>query len=369
MNGPYFYNPSSNSIGQKNRWIFRFLAVIFFVETLCLLTLFCYFIKFVTMKSLCVIVCGLMLIGLASAQSWSISNPRLATILMGVSCTDINTCWISGDGNSGNTIMYTSNAAVDWYAQNVGFDAIFMFCTAMGNATSGVSTGLGLSLAEGSAYTTDGKNWTEATTKNLFGAFQDCGALSTTNYYKIGQWSVATDLNGDGVMFSTNGGVSYLGKDWGQATDARYGSFINTTTGYIAGGMWPESSSANAFLAAQGNVQRRVSQRYALVDGKLVEIPHEALFGKVHRRGGYVSKAAPPPTNYVGVIAKTTDGGNTWKVVASNNATLSWYYNGINCVDANNCWAVAEGQNSTNGLPCAYIFHTCKSFISLIPIT
>lgn len=53
---------------------------------------------------------------------------------------------------------------------------------------------------------------------------------------------------------------------------------------------------------------------------------------------------------FIGVIAKTSDAGETWTVQFNDTGRL--YFNGIYAVDDSNVWAVSEGDEG------AWVWHT-----------
>eukprot|EP01105_Mastigella_eilhardi_P007971 TRINITY_DN1973_c0_g1_i1.p1 TRINITY_DN1973_c0_g1~~TRINITY_DN1973_c0_g1_i1.p1 ORF type:complete len:338 (-),score=79.29 TRINITY_DN1973_c0_g1_i1:78-1091(-) len=212
------------------------------------------------------------------------------------------------------------------------------------NELDGLAAGLGmLDEMVGSCYTADGgSTWQTTDDYNLVSDYQDVEAVWTNTQTLImcGGW---TDLvfpkSGTGVAISQNAGRDFIYRDWGMDTLARYTWFPNVNVGFIAGGEWPEDNYTNAVGF------RRASQRIVVDRSRAA-----ALF------------AAPPEAGiegYRGVIAKSIDGGATWKAVFDESSGL--YFNGITCADMKSCWAVAEGVNASTGLPGAWVYHTADA--------
>jgi hypothetical protein len=129
--------------------------------------------------------------------------------------------------------------------------------------------------------------------------------------------------------------TSALGKLWECADigvnatlfPVRYGSMPTKDTWYVTSGMWPEDSSDSHF--------RSISQKIRL----------DKRAGKLD-----FSKRIQPRLNtsddpdYTALISKTTDGGASWTIVFQN--TTDYYFNDIDCISANHCVAVAEGETT-----------------------
>jgi photosystem II stability/assembly factor-like uncharacterized protein len=208
--------------------------------------------------------------------------------------------------------------------------------------TAGYTSGLGIGKIVGSAFTTNGINWTETTTKHLDQAFQSVGHITSTEVWQVGTWSnvkKAGITNGDGVMLSQNSGDTFTGYDWNQESLARYGSFIDNSNGWIAGGQFPESNDTKIHL----------SQHLSLTEDGLLEI-HE------------VKRPGPMALNntFAAVIASTTNGGQSWTTLYKNEGTETdgFYFNGLTFISATQGWVSGEGFNSTTGESYAFIWAT-----------
>lgn len=117
-------------------------------------------------------------------------------------------------------------------------------------------------------------------------------------------------------------------------TQVRYGSFPSNNTWFISGGSWPTSSKRGP------NTPHQFSSRVELVNDS-----NGALSFKLKE-----DQVMGSAENYEGVIQKTVDGGKTFQTVFNETGRL--YFNGIDCIDDNNCWVVGEGPDS------AWIFKT-----------
>jgi len=192
-----------------------------------------------------------------------------------------------------------------------------------------------LVLVSGASFTNDGEVF-QSTPEPLFvSASQSATAVDANTYYMVGFWQrTILDDPHDGVMASFDGGRSQKYFDWGVETQARYGAFPSNSTWFISGGTWPAEKSRAAV-----NGVYQLSPRITLRSGSVEIDTNPSAMGSAE--------------GYLGVIARTTDGGNSWRVVY--NDTNRFYFNGISCANTQQCWAVAEGPdgawilNSNNG--------------------
>jgi len=276
--------------------------------------------------------------GIEGQGKWSVVGNHLATILMGVSFTSDTTGWVAGAANgAGPVILYTSNGGSSWVNQNHASDALAFMSLDMYSSTVGLASGLGVGKLIGSAYTTNGKNWSESTNKHLDQEIQSVGFTSATDAWQVGTWGKVGDLKGDGVLMSSDGGNTFKPHDWDQISYARYGSFVDSETGFVAGGQFPSNNDS----------QRHLTQHLS-IDGGILDVH------PVKHHEGAVNDT------YAAVIAYTKTGGKTWSELYSNKGTAKtgFYFNGINFVSATQGWVVGEGINATNDTPYSFIWGT-----------
>jgi len=206
------------------------------------------------------------------------------------------------------------------------------------DADNGYASGLGLLKITGSVFTTDaGQDWTISASKHLSSVFQSVGHTSATDVWQVGTWSELSNLHGNGVQFSSDGGDTFTGFDWNQGNiTARYDSFLDDQTGWISGGEFP--SSDNDAVDASFH---HFNQHLAIANGRsMFKSPSNSQ--KKSKEEGY----------YAATLASTTDGGNTWTTLFNNTGTKreGFYFNGISFINTTHGWVVGEGsyQNQTS---------------------
>jgi len=291
----------------------------------------------------------------ASGGGWSVVAPRLATILLDISCPAHNLCYTSGAENGlGAVILMSSNGGVNWTNQNTdALDSFSFLSLDMYNSDYGFTAGLSLGgKMKGSLYTTNGQIWNESTTKHLVAAFTDVGQISTTEMYQVGQWDNLKSGPGDGIQISTNGGVSFNSFNWNQTYDSRYGSFVTPLIGWVSGGDFPTASNSSDDI-------KHLTQH--------VSINRRTGAYDVHPAYATLSDYSPPPNNTFGaVIAQTTDGGNTWTTLYHRKGgdKYGFYFNQIQFVNVSLGWVIGEGVNHTTGNAYSFIWQTTNGGIS-----
>eukprot|EP01105_Mastigella_eilhardi_P020541 TRINITY_DN48_c3_g1_i1.p1 TRINITY_DN48_c3_g1~~TRINITY_DN48_c3_g1_i1.p1 ORF type:complete len:419 (+),score=113.79 TRINITY_DN48_c3_g1_i1:180-1259(+) len=217
-------------------------------------------------------------------------------------------------------------------------NALMMYmCMAFTDTQKGVTAGLGADrFGASSAYTTDsGQSWTLTDDRNLMADYQDCEPVPNTPEMIVmpGFWEDIIGKSGAGVAISHNSGRDFAHHDWHVDTEPRYAAFGSSSVGWISGGTWPDTEE-------EAQLTRMFNRHVGFVKNAEGFLEHR-----------FVQQPAAGVEGFVGVIAKTTDGGNTW-TVQLNDTTTGIYFNGISAVDPQNVWAVAEGDAG------AYIYHT-----------
>merc|ERR1712151_9482 len=88
----------------------------------------------------------------------------------------------------------------------------------------------------------------------------------------------------------------------------------------------------------------KLNKNIRIVDGKKMVFAPEVLGDD------------PPATDYSAELWKSTDGGETWTNLLTDEG--NFYFNDIHCIDETHCVVVAEGFGETGGEPGARIFRT-----------
>lgn len=150
-------------------------------------------------------------------------------------------------------------------------------------------------------------------------------------------------MNGrEGVAISSTDGILFTGKwfakDFHPEAPARYGSFPSSDVWYVTGGSWPSTDEV-------------VEGTYHDISAKL---RYHADKGKFEQREQ--TRKDDVNSTYTALIAKTTDGGNTW--VEQFYDEGNYYFNGIDCISEDVCMAVAEGFVKDGGQGGARVFKT-----------
>jgi len=189
-----------------------------------------------------------------------------------------------------------------------------------------------------SSYTENGEEFMTTPDMNFVFGSQSGIATDPQHFYMASFWqeTIRDDYH-DGVVSSSDGGKTMNYFDWGMGTQARYGSYPSNDTWFISGGTWSAAKRFRHFPQGGYNLTPRVKIH---LDRKM-----HASF-EINIDPNVMGNAE----GYLGVLGRTTNGGSTFEVVF--NDTNRFYFNGIDCPDVLNCWAVAEGPEG------AWIFAT-----------
>jgi len=119
----------------------------------------------------------------------------------------------------------------------------------------------------------------------------------------------------------------------------------------LTGGSWPDESeeTPNPFA-----IPKKLSKHLVFTGKNVERLPNKPYDP---------ARGVPIPPGYVGIIAKATNEASKWTTLV-NLTNEGLYFNQISCTDQNNCWAVCEGNNVTNGLTAAWIFATTNGWQS-----
>jgi len=286
-------------------------------------------------------------LALATAE-WVVVDSNYETIAMSLSFQSDTTGWVGGGSASLQPLLlHTTNSGQNFTNSGLSDanNGAFLSIDVTSDGQTGVAGGLGFFGLPCGAYMNDGSTWSKTHQgADLICASQDAQAIDSQNLIIVGSWFELTDPNGDGLQVSTDGGQSWKSHNWNQGTIARYASFVSASTGFVTGGIWPEASS---FSFSVRPFPHRFS-RHLRTDG--------VSFSMAPR-----NEQLDDPTGYVGVIAMTTDGGQSFQTM-QNLTGEGLYFNEISCVDEKNCWAAAEGTNKTTLQTEAWVYHTADGW-------
>ena len=271
----------------------------------------------------------LLLASSAALAGWEAAEPNLGTIVMGIDMKDAqNGLAVGGNNGSGPVIWRTLDGGDTWRVANTDMLTMSYLDISMSDGDFGVTGGMGAFWMWGGSTRTDdgGRTWQKSGGPQFVAVYQDVEAIDDTHAALVGSWGSVRQYY-DGVNYTSDGGRTWTGGDWGIDDYPRYVSFANPNVGYVSGGHWP-SDSARSMSPWEG---RAISQHMRLP--MTFDDP--------------VAKAES--TGYRGVVAKTTDSGRTWELILDMDGL---YFNGIHFIDEMNGWVVGEGEDT------AKILHT-----------
>lgn len=266
---------------------------------------------------------------------WQVITNNFMDICIGVAGLEDGTLYVAGGKNGvGAQIMRSSDTGLNWEALPIGFEMFFMDIDVT-EARNGISSGLGMfHVMSGLEFTTDGDAFASTTDTFLATAFQNVEAgLNSSSLYAVGLWQQGlTDLAYNGVISSSDNGATLNYHGWGSDIQARYGSFPSDQVWYVTGGYWPYESVKNA---------KGIEKRFD-ANGFMFSERVRLSVGKGRSQQKIVERTErTAESGYYGVISKTEDGGQTFKVVFE---TEAFYFNGISCASETHCVAVGEGD-------------------------
>jgi photosystem II stability/assembly factor-like uncharacterized protein len=277
-------------------------------------------------------------------QSWSVQKPDLATILIGVSFVSPAEGFLAGDANGlGPVVLKTTDGGNNYRPCNHSTYAAMFLAIAMGNATNGVVTGIGIGKNfHGIEYTTDGAFFNATESTELFDESQNVEPIKGVS----GGFGITGQFNeANGVAISTDQGVTWKNYNSSAETLTRYGSFPSANVWYLSAGAWPEYDEQLDEL--QDN-EKMLTQRIKIGQGKGMQyVPR--------KQRSTSSRHLLQTPDYWAEITKTTDGGKTWTTVYHD--VGNFYFNAIDCPDVNNCYAVGESESDSLS-PGVRILHT-----------
>ncbi|KAJ9468047.1 hypothetical protein DIPPA_34527 [Diplonema papillatum] len=270
-----------------------------------------------------------------------------AELMFGISCAAPMTCYIAGgDSNTGFGVYKTTDAKLTQVSRvpiTAREPPLLLMSVGTRDEKHAVTAGLEIGVG-GTYYTKNGA---------YFNSSIEVGAVVTQAVYStsFGYAFVGSVVGSHGVSVSRDDGLTFSGKwlprDFAPEAPPRYGAFPSEKVWYVTGGMWPNTTQASQ------------------AGGKVVALNSRLSFdgrsGAVTRRWASAANnqaaAAPNSTQYAGMIAKTTDGGETWTKVFS--TAGKFYFNGISCATESLCIAVGEGfADDGSTAPGAHVMRT-----------
>eukprot|EP00732_Lithocolla_globosa_P005126 Lithocolla_globosa_v1_NODE_5094_length_1306_cov_657.287770.p1 type:complete len:374 gc:universal NODE_5094_length_1306_cov_657.287770:1261-140(-) len=273
------------------------------------------------------------------AAEWEVASNYLMTIALGVGVSGPDEVYVAGSQDGvGGLVLHSTDGALTWNSQPHSGQLLYMDTDMARDSTMGVAGGIGIGgISAGASFTNDGQIWQAIPDNNFLFTSQNVVGADNSTFYCVGayQHTILDDYH-EGVMMSSDSGRSMQYFDANASTWARYGSFPSENVWYISAGQWPSVS----------NTQRRsLHEQGKFAFSENIEINIETGFASILER-------KDNKNGYSMAIAKTTDGGQTFRNVVEELGTAASYPNGISCPTINDCWFVSEGSNS------AFIHHT-----------
>ena len=274
------------------------------------------------------LLCLILFASANASPTWSGTGVR-GPLFLGIAAPDDNTIYVTGEG------IYTSvDGGQTWKDYALPAEDLISMAVAFNDTTSGIATGLSF-VYTANCYTSDGQTYVQADdSKYQFDANQDAKVIGSSSFGVTGQMGKTL-----GVGYSENG-MDYNYFDWQYSDNTvlpRYTAFPSSTTWYVAGGTWPATPSA-MFVRNDG-VFRSDEVKSITQNIHIVKKTKEVLFQSPLTRGQSYTN---DNDTFVAVIQKTTDGGKTFTTVFED--TGRFYFNEIDCLDENTCFAAAEGD-------------------------
>lgn len=244
-----------------------------------------------------------------------------ASVAMGVAATDSFAIIAGGDSGSGSAIWRSTDNGKTWGTANLDAKPLMLMAAAAsdrGAIAAGMfsvvhSTDAGVSFTKSGGLGAEGPCQSAAAVKGETGGFGITGEAILFN----------------GVGMSTDNGATFnIEKIWGEngTYAARYGAFPTSDTWYVSAGSWPSNNKNDDLMHGEMSITQRIAV-------------HTTERTMRFRNPSKSDEAS----GYVAGLAKTTDGGKSWELVFSKMG--EFYFNDIDCWDANNCAVVGEADS------------------------
>ena len=289
------------------------------------------------MKTLLAIVSLLVLTcGAAWGGTWELQTTFNGDVMLGVEFINSKVGWVAGGSNiyGGPCVYQTLNGGNSWNIQTYEMFTFFYLDIDMADSEVGYAGGLAafMIMGPGAQTKNGGQTWEMLSLlPGLAQAWQDTYTLDRNHVWLTGLW---TQLFREhyGVARSTNGGTTWNKLDWGIADAwARYSYFIDANEGWITGGVFPVEEEMRSFY------HRFEKDPFA----QPLPPGFPGIYDNDYRQ------------DYRGVIAHTTNGGESWELQFD---THQIYMNELWFFDELEGWAVGEAW--PNDQPVGVILHT-----------
>ena len=262
----------------------------------------------------------LLPLGVAAGNVWQESSLGHYTNLMGVYASKPNEAHYSlVDQRAGSGVFVTQDYAVTGELFGPA-GAMNMDIALSSDQKIACLVGLG-GVFMGAPYN---GNFTKV--ENVRVVTQSVESFSSQSFGITGTFSLPDRTNVNGVMISTDNGVTWSTYDVGAydpyVLAARYGAFPSESTWYVATGSWLYASDAYGKQLTSRTVQR---------NGKFEFVTPQPMLTDSNTTG------------YNGGIFKTTDTGKSFELVYR---TTQMYFNQIHCADTDHCMGVGENDNA-----------------------
>jgi len=278
------------------------------------------------------------LVGLASAQEWSVIQKGFSAVTIGIGFQDDKIGWTTAtDGASLPGVVKTEDGGATW--NKVQNQTGIHFLTTGIAANRGYFTDVAVVGAlESDMWSLDGERFIQSLGAPL--ASQDAK-------FQGGKLWVG---GGKGPCHSKSGATYKCTKvPLKYDGTGRYVSAPSADVVYMTAGSWPSDSLEQVVQKGDKKVHR-MAQHLRLVQDLTTGATSYEL-------GAEATNDDPPANTYVGELWKSTDGGDTWKSLLTNEG--DYYFNDIHCFDETHCVAVAEGfEQDGSTAPGARIFMT-----------
>jgi len=300
----------------------------------------------------------------SSLASWTEVSKGTGFLLYGISALTSTNLYVAGmDFTSGLAVIQYSGNGGQTFTNNTveKHESLDLRSISVSAVGTGIACGVGVPTIPGIAVTTDGSTWTQAFTSHfLESSFLDCGALADGNSFATGQWADLLQLDGEGVQVTGKHG--FTGQDWGISLGARFGSFLNSTYGFVSGGSPPPIGpnpykdgfhmsdyhffdfKKNAIVEMptekeySGNIGRWNGKEWDFIFNT-TSIGYNMYFNGVsfiNENQGWVVSVEDDAGSRQSSIWYTADAGQSWSEQYSEK-DLHLY--GIQCTSATTCWA------------------------------
>ncbi len=307
-----------------------------------------------------------------ASADWHVITPNIGTICTGVDFVSNTTGYLPVDANGvGTEILRTDDGGKTWkQAKAEPFALLLLDITAYKDYVAVVGPlAMEYSLNKGIDFNSSlAQPGAGQCIRNVGPIGQEIG------FAAVGQWGLLTEANG--VEVSYDAGITFQTVNTSLTASARYGAFPDDKTWFVAAGDWPgegaddqpvddnppvEGQRTSVFARYNSIVEpahyvnavpegsRLVKMQSARIH--LLKTPSGKLMYAQVKKAFFVpavTGGSGNTTTWDAQVGKTADGGKTWSTVFSR-LTSTYYFNGIECWDTNECCVVGESGAGTTG--------------------